>query len=370
MKFNIYLTRLPLLYSSKYLLGYKTYLNLLMPLHGLWFYVSEKKIIRRFTLILSLPVFGLITSLFVHQNLTSSVRCIQWILILGFTQWASIYFTPDNLQRLFNYIISLAYFLVPIEYFLSKQITIKHFLNLEFRSLVGLIGEPNYSGALISSIGLISLSFKWKRLYLLSFPLIILYFNRSGLLSIVLFSLIIFITPRGNSKLSQYTHILISIMFLSSPVIFYGLNKFLPTEIKQEIEETSNGRYHTYIGYTYVGLENPLGTGYFHEELIKPKYFLKKTNLRYLDGGFSTIQQHNTLIQVWSELGPIAYLIFCIFLWNTFKASFLLSHNLGFALQGVLFNYLFLNGLNEFAFNLFLGLAWNNQFKNRSSSLK
>ncbi len=355
------LSKIQGIYAFKSVFSTKTYLNSLLPAHGLWFYLTERKLVPSFYIICAISLFSSFSGTLIHSNFVSSYRGLQWFLILGFAQWTATNLKKENFKFIALSIITLSYFLIPLEYFFYEKEFIKHLYGYEFRSFTGLVGEPNYSGALISSIGLICLSLGWRKIYLLSIPLILFYFNRSGLLAILSFSPLIFLS-KYEFKLKKVIHWVITFAFILSPIIFIAVDKNLPIDIKQEIEEDSNGRYHTFVGYSYLGLENPIGTGFFREDLVDPNYFLSKTNLRYLDGGNNNIQQHNTLIQVWSELGPFVYFIFSIFLFRTFRNAYKVESKLAFALQGVFFNYLFLNGLNELAFNLFLGISWSSIF--------
>ena len=217
----------------------------------------------------------------------------------------------------------------------------------------GIFGESNYSSLLLLLV--FAIHFVQKRLRWAVFTVVLCLplLSRGMALSLFLFVALYFL-ERINRRLFYRTILWIFSFLSAAPFLVLFINNQFNPQTFEFIERLSAGRFYLWLPYIEMGLDNILGVGFFNGETFYPKYL--NSHLEVVDNirGHQINQQHSLFIQIFSEFGPVGYLLF---IWQLFKIVKLGCHH-HFALclfSSMILGFSFLNGLTDF--NLFFAIA-------------
>ena len=308
------------IFLTKYLGSTKLYINFLFPILGFANLVYSKKLDKRISYFLILICFGLIQSIFL-LSFDSFVRIVQLFMMICFSNMIINSISRDQLQYFFKFslFISFIHIIVSVVFFDISMVAKIPFVDLKIPMIMGIIGEPNYSGLFL--LGTTFYFLFEKNYYFALFATILLMTtaNRAGIITLLFFFLYKLFTRIVSSKLFDRIILssILSIIILYPLILsfsFLGLNN----QMKTSLHRITNGRYLIHGVYLKVLKKNPLGVGYFNGEKYFKKYHQSPNDsvfdIKDVEIPDRDYQQHSTILQVLTEFGYIGYIIFSVIL--------------------------------------------------------
>ena len=321
------------------------YFNIIMPIIGLWQFLQMRTIPKIYLVLFAMLFINLIPTLY-FNNSASYIRLTQLFFILFFSIYMIKHLDLNDYSRIFKTII----FLSPI-FFLLEFITIgdagtRDFFGISLTRLTGITGEFNFTAGLLSGICLFFMIGKRYPLAIFAALQIFATAGRGAFLPLVIFTGLVIVKRLFNRGLAlTISFFLLMLMFLY-PLFLLKIHHLLDFDTAVKINFYSSLRYQLHLGYAQIGLEYPLGVGYFNGVKTLPEY----TDLFGWRPQENILEQHNLFLQVFSEFGWIGYGLFIIFLLSIVRYAYFISDRILFGFVSFLSMFLFLNGLHEFIF--------------------
>lgn len=354
--------------NIKLLFKHPTYLQVIPPLLGFFYFIRHRgKIFPAFYPFLIMISCGVIPVFLQDAPLSTLLRLIQLFLLVGFSHFVATYFDQQTLKTLLWSVFIASLVLLGFEIGTgSFPYQLKRFGLILPRS-AGIVGEPNFSG--VFYLGLIMIG--WcANLRLIAIGLIfslIATLSRGSCLALLIFFLLLGLQQLLSSreKFFAYSLQLALGLFCAYPLLWSLLDKFLVWEWKLKLVRFS-ARYYLHVAYIQLGLSKLFG----HGVMVTPKkvadFIESNQELKTLaasSNDFDYGEQHNFFLQIFSDFGPVTYLLFCLFLFLVLRRLIAEAPKLGTAFVALMFNFIFLNGGNEIIFYFTIGVIFSNQLK-------
>lgn len=216
-------------------------------------------------------------------------------------------------------------------------------------------GDPNFSGMVAALMALLFFIDGRKWALVGAITCLLLMVSRGGVLALI-FAMIILGSPLIIGRLLAVISYLI---LMGLPITVHFLHIFLSPTAQVELVIKSSKRFLHWIHYLEFGLDNPLlGIGYFkgktYYAATVTDFTVGGTNFARGGGRRSAQEAHNFTLDLWGELGIVAWGFVCLFLLLILRHTW--HSRSGLAIFGLLMTgYLFLAGLSDWAFWFGLG---------------
>ena len=339
-------------YICKRVLKQKTYLNLLMPLLGGFYFVKHRKIFPIYYPFVLIFLIAMISSLALGQWM-SVVRCIQTILMVGFSHFLLHYLEKkDYFLILRNILIIFSLMFIYELIFTGPAVVSKPIIfGFTLPRYVGAVGESNFSGMVLSGIGLLYLV--EKKYWLLLWTSIMLLLTASrGAWGAVLLGLLLLGEPLFSDKGWRITCKSILWLLFLLPFLLFAVELLFPDQWKMTLNTLSSHRYAIQLTYIKMAISYPFGTGFYNSFEKFTQYFPESSSI--VQNGLFNLKgnphQHNLYLQTLSELGIWGYCLLFLFLKNILNTALTVNRRLAFAFLCLLIGFTTLNAFSEFIF--------------------
>lgn len=267
----------------------------------------------------------------------------------------------DNIARIFIMLVPVMIIVFCFEVFVKSDLR-NAFLSIDLNyfansggtdfyvestgrgSGVQIFSQGNVFAAAISGITAIVCYF-FGRQGLALFPLFfcIATGSRSLLVAIFCISFLV-VVWKFIPYLRQYALRCFVILLMLQPMIYINIHWLLSDDLN-EILFNLSPRYVSFVAYGNMGMENLFGVGWFQGKYFEDFFFARWP-----------IPAHNIFMSVFGELGVIAYIIWCGFVWNL---TDVIRKNIYASIVFVytLTMFTFIGGFNEWSFWIPLALA-------------
>ncbi|MCB0393893.1 MAG: O-antigen ligase family protein [Bdellovibrionales bacterium] len=225
----------------------------------------------------------------------------------------------------------------------------REFFGISIYRFPGIVGEPNFSSALLVGLLGISLALNQKGLAAASFLSILPTWSRAGILGSVLLATLHFVRPRLSKRTQMALGLVGTLGFLLAPFLIHILFQFSSPETATRLSSMSP-RFFQIPSYVDLAIDNPLGVGYRQGGAHVRPYVDR--NMVKVDRSPMYSEQHNLYVQVISEFGFLGFILFGIFLVTITKRSSLNQFRFLPVWLTTLFMFSFTNGLSELIFYL------------------
>lgn len=331
--------------------NFKLYFNIMYPIWGLSYYFVAKRIARPLLLLLAMALCSLSVTLY-YQDYYNLFRIGQLIGLFSFPFFLAEVLNEELCILWAKRLLFCCIIFAVVEFSFSGLSMSKIMYGHQLYGLRGILGEPNFTGTLILGLTLILSTQKFKWPFIVSPILLLLLLNRSSILVYILFLLLTVISwlmkgPTRDVFFKSISSLLMVLNFLT-PFIWIIVNTLISPISKRLLEVLSNGRYHLFVSYSYMGMDFPFGVGFYRgPKHVEEYYHRYLSDLSHASSDIN-LQQHNLFIQVWSEFGPIGYLLFWLFLGHLFWRIYGHKPHIAFVFSLFLLSFQFLNGFGEF----------------------
>ena len=332
--------------------------NLIFPLFGIFGWHSVRKIPIAIIPLVLLIVWGAILLPF-FPSMESSVRLIQFFLIIGGFKFMLQRFTKKDFLLIANMILGMSLVLNFTQSFITDgQSVRKVFWGFDyvFTRYSGINGEANYTAFLLFGL---SLFYFYEKKYfgaVLAIMASMLTFSRMFYIGVILY-LVSMLIGAFNLKVQRFISFCSLFLIIALPFISYSFkyaahNKqnlaFLDystvKSIEENMEATSSGRSRAYSRYVSLFFKYPLGVGYYNA--MRKSKTLKST--LGISQRTSRLQEHSIYLQIITSFGVVGILLFAFFL---IRIMSLLKTSSGIAsFFSLCFCCAFINGTHEFIF--------------------
>lgn len=352
-KFNHfkYLTALAVI---KKFSSHKTYLQIIAVVTGYLQLLLNPRLLKPLLPLFIMLGVNLLVMFHSGFNIVQMGRLAQLLGMIGFCQFFVFQFNEEDESKLINLweIFSILYFVLEWMYVKESGLYSKYIPGL--RRFYLITGEMNFSAIFYLMLMLVSFHLKKYRTFTVATIFQILAGSRSGLVGVLCF--ILFLLAKKTSKTFFKVLVWVSLFgMLSYPFALLTSDYFFNPAQKRVLSIASSNRYYLHLIYAKLGIQNPLGVGYFQGvESIKNFY---DNNPNYVQNKLEDplqrpqlAEQHSLFIQIFSEFGLVGYLLFCGCL---LQMSLILYSRERWDLFVILFPFLsacmFLNVLHEVA---------------------
>lgn len=333
--------------TVKTIAGLKTYFQF-----GLLLVVGKEVVIERRLLSTAFLAIFVALVFFFSEDYTLGQRTglmvyLKWFqflaMLVAVRPLARVFLNEDYVRLLLKFTFIYSTF----ELVLGSVMGTHVFFNKAWGHLIyranGIVGEPNFSSALLLFFLALAFIHKLHRRYHL---LIMFFIFACGSKTSITLALIIFIVawlPQIRSIVGGASLIVLAAYPLLVEVSFTNL----PTQISASINNITSQRYFQHYHYTYEGLNLLRGDGF--GGVLKLNYANKSEDLKEVikktGGRIIVAEQHSLPVEILFKLGVVPYSLFLILLLAIVYGCVRYSiDSFGF-LAVALLNYVFLNGL-------------------------
>ncbi|MBT3981973.1 MAG: hypothetical protein HOE90_11500 [Bacteriovoracaceae bacterium] len=341
----------------KQTLGFKMYLNIILPLLGGFQFLRDRSPIR---LLLPFQILLLINlAVVVFKGEYQAIpRLGQLWCLLYFCSFIEKQMPKEILDKSIKLIAVMGFLFIFVEMIFGPPLEgYIPFLKTDFTRQYGIYGEPNFSAMLMFGVALYLIVFGFYKFSLLAIIALVFTVSKGTMLALLLFFALF--SLKKLKRLQTWALNILMIVFLFIPLPIYMSGKMLSYPQKLFMHQLTSKRYFLFLPYIKMGIDHPLGVGYFQGPKYIANYqkseiseFSEEQKARIL-----ALQQHSIFVQIFSEFGLIGYLIFSFQLWWLFKISLKnREYEISAAFVSVLAGFSLLNGLSEMTLYLFIGL--------------
>jgi len=321
----------------------KTYLPIIPAIYAL-FHLLKNRGLNSATKII---ILGILTSFVLTTaslgSYISPVRYFQLISIFIFADYLYTHGKTHEMLLSIKALIIIASIFVILETFTPISLYSNKTFYL-FKRVSGITGEPNFSSALLFSVGIFLLYFKNLKWSVLAIILGSFGFSRGFILALLI-GLIFLLVKKINKNVLERLSRVVFFIFLSYPLLLEISHQYLPKKVFQKIHDL-NPRLKHQLFFINAVKNNPLGIGLGNAK----EYYKNNYKIIFKKGpGEKRNEQHNLPTQILSELGIpfyLAFIIISLFYFFRLKNSWPITL--------VLLPYFFLNGLNEILLYIFI----------------
>lgn len=332
---------------------YQVFLQLLAPVLGYMLFISDKdrlKILKsEYSLLLLLVTINLIPFL-ANPSLHYFFRLTQLlgIYLLGFCFISRI--TRENLLGFVRLVELLTIILILCQLLFGEPLWTREVFDFNIIRLGGIIGEPNYSAALMFGVMAINIYYKEYRRALLDLALLITTLSRTALVVVFLYALLCFVTVIFRKKLVGYFITFCLGLLLFYPYLLSPFNQMVDIDIRNKLNNITASRLIIASSYAERARLSFFGAGYFQfDNRIVPEMMSK--NVRQLYNIWSNKEklkeQHSMIIQVFTDFGVFGHLIFSVFILLIDRKAKSVSSIIQLTWFCIVMLFSFINGMNE-----------------------
>jgi len=356
----------------KYLCGTFVYFNIFFPLVGLVQFFRFRNIPFLFYPVIVSCFFNLITCFWHLAPAESYFRVIQLFLIIYGAIYVSFRkndFLPTLILRVFFPVLVVDFLFFLSFYFFENASHTRNIFGFVVPRYVGLAGDPNFSGMLCAVASMILFSFRKRVNFFVGMVIVFISlftFSRTVFIVYFVFSLGM-LMRRELFKI--YCWFLLFLVFLF-PVSLLLVDSYVSMDDKIYLTKITSARYPFWVAYCTLGIQSPLGCGYFNSlenalDFIDMDLLLHDDLSGYVNQGLIRkdgvravfIEQHSLQLQVLSDFGVVGYLsLWClifVLVWallqsNNKKVLIIISSLVG---------YTFINAMSEWALWCSIGFS-------------
>lgn len=317
----------------------KTYFPIIPAFYAVFYLIKERSISSTTLQFIFVSSLSIVAS-FLYDFPVNYIRYAQLVALFIFAEFSLKYISEKNLTLSLKAIVYIAIISLIIEMNFLPQIYADRTF-LVFKRTAGLVGEPNFSAAVLFVIGSF---FTIKRNYFWTIlTLFIGMFNcsRGYYVSVTILSILVVIRTLGSKRIKYFLGYLLMTSFLTYPILLEVGHQVLPKEQFRKFYDL-NSRIKHQLFFIDEFKSKPFGIGLSRSI---DQYTKSHRNIFVLnpDPSLDRVnEQHNLMTQVISELGIIFYLFL---LWQFFKIIKYKETVLNISI--IIVPYFFLNGINE-----------------------
>ncbi|NND65522.1 MAG: O-antigen ligase family protein [Gammaproteobacteria bacterium] len=334
-------------------LGLPLYFNMFTLLVGLIFLVSRQVIHVAYVPVILLVVIGFIGPIDTGSLMTSGPRLIQLLLVIFASMFVARMNPVVSASTWLMVLLPIALIVFIGEFTYDSGRYARPIAGEDQRRLAGMIGEPNFNGALYGTLALLAFYVR-KKWFALAFVCLAMFSLSRGFgVALVVWLLAVLFNRTRFGGLFFWSAVL---FFVLQPIFLWIIDLRITDELRELLVIVSSHRYAHWTSYLNMGLSSPLGVGYFQGIVIEASY-----------GSVIKAQQaHNLPLQVFSEFGWFGYLLFSSFILNTARNVWKYARGVAPMLVYLIVVYSFLNALSEWGLWIGIGFLYANVMVGRA----
>ena len=319
------------------------YLNSLLLVAGLLVLAVERKITPEFYPALLLIGLGLITAIY-NGYVDSIARLCQMALIILAASYVARGHADELVEYVSRYLVPIIFIVFIAEILWVGTIRSRVFAGIELPRYIGIQGDPNFNATLYGIIGLLIFSAGWKLRAVAIWIIALFSFSRGFVFGLLICMIAL---PFRRTFFIRLIYWPIIVTLLSVPAIVFFVDSVIADETRTMLTEISSRRYDHWLSYLKMGLDHPLGVGYFQSVDLQAQYWPHHT--------WENQEAHSMFFQVFSEFGFIGYGIFCYFVLGVARKVVSVDYDNAPIFLYLMVAYSLLNALSEWGF--WIGLA-------------
>ncbi len=342
-----------------------TYFGVLMVIPALMFIVSTAKtysILKPFNILLFLIPLSFLSGIEYGLKVEIILRSVQLsVLILAFC-YIAIYIDPLKLKIVFSSLVYVMIACFCFELFVKPDL-LSAYLNLDMEYFIQSGGAYLYDETRGRSSGLTLFAqgnvyaatiaglcffvcLMAKKPFLAIISLFFALSTGSRALLVSFFAVLVFsYIYKYHSRFWIFSVRAFVLILVLQPLIYQNLYWLFSDEFNDFLYSLSP-RYVAFIAHAHMGLDHIFGVGLFQASSF-PEYFFARW----------PIPAHNQFMSFFGELGIIAYLTWCLFLWQ-FTKTIEKNYYASVVFIYTLSMYTFITGYNEWSFWVPLALSY------------
>ncbi len=348
---------LPILGVFKRILKFKTYSQVfILAFGGFEAIRSRLKLFPAMYLLIFMVLLNFIPLVSEALPYTMGFRLLQLLLMIYFLQFVAREYSPKTFEYGGYLILTLHLIQVLAESIGPPSGFLRRIWGINIPRFSGVIGEPNFSAALLLGFAGILYFQKNKRLAVLMSLGILPTLSRAGFICMV-FLFFSWTLAKYSKKLGSIFSYTVLVLGILAPIFAYIANKNADSnQLKALIEKSQ--RIYLVPGHIDIGLDHPvLGVGYrnsINYINTKTEYVKSLSRKPPLKS-----EQHSLYVQVFSEFGFVGLILFLSFVFYIHYLALLRDPLLSSTWSILLFCFVFMNGLSELVIYLVAGYILN-----------